>query len=222
MDVILMERIERLGLMGDVVSVKPGYARNYLLPQKKALRATKENMVFFESKRVEFEATNLSRRKEAEAVAAKMEGLTLVLIRQAGETGQLYGSVSARDVAEASTEAGFHIERNQVQMAHQIKTIGIHTERVALHPEVSVEVTLNVAQSEEAAVEQEIRGGSPAQVTKREAEESRAGIVAAAAPAAIEESAEEPAAEGENEGENESENESDGDNAGDEAEESAS
>ena len=218
MDVILMERIERLGLMGDVVSVKPGYARNYLLPQKKALRATKENMTYFESKRVEFEANNLSRRKEAEAVAAKMEGLTLVLIRQAGETGQLYGSVSARDVAEASTEAGFHIERNQVQMAHQIKTIGIHTERVALHPEVIVEVTLNVAQSAEAAVEQEIRGGSAAQVTAREAEESRAGIVAAAAPAAIEETAAEPAPENEGDGDNGG----DGDNAGDEAEESAS
>jgi len=174
MDVILLERIERLGQMGDVVSVKPGYARNFLLPQQKALRATKDNMAYFESKRVELEATNLSQRAEAEDIAGRMEGLTLVLIRQAGESGQLYGSVSARDVADAIVEAGFHIERNQVQMAQPIKILGVHSERVALHPEVVVEVMLNVASSEEAAAEQASRGGSTAQLAEREAVEAEA------------------------------------------------
>ena len=193
MDVILLERIERLGQMGDVVSVKPGYARNFLLPQKKALRATKDNMTYFDSKRVELEAANLSRRAEAEDIAARMEGLTLVLIRQAGESGQLYGSVSARDVAEAVIEAGFRIERNQVQMAHPIKILGIHSERVVLHPEVVVEVTLNVAPSHELAADQASRGGSAAQLAEREAAESEARPVAAAEPAVTEEAA---AAEG--------------------------
>jgi len=209
MDVILLERIERLGQMGDVVSVKPGYARNFLLPQQKALRATKDNMAYFESRRVELEAANLSQRSEAEDIAAKMEGLTLVLIRQAGESGQLYGSVSARDVAEAIDEAGFHIERNQVQMAHPIKILGIHEERVALHPEVVVEVTLNVASSEDAAADQASRGGSAAQLADREAAEAdakaeaEAKAEAAAAPIVAEPAAAEddtdvePAAEDE-------------------------
>jgi len=215
MDVILLERIEKLGQMGDVVSVKPGYARNFLLPQRKALRATKDNMAYFESKRVELEAANLSRRKEAEDVAARMEGLTLVLIRQAGESGQLYGSVSARDVAEAIVEAGFHIERNQVQMAHPIKILGVHSERVALHPEVVVEVTLNVAQSEDAAVEQAERGGSVAQLAEREAAEATPGAAVAAEPA----NSEPPAAKADAGKEAESESE-DGAPEGDEAEKS--
>jgi large subunit ribosomal protein L9 len=168
MQVILLERIEKLGQMGDVVRVKPGYARNFLLPQKKALRATEANFAYFETQRVELEAANLKRRQEAEDIARRMEGLTLVIIRQAGETGHLYGSVTARDVAEAISEAGFHVERNQVQMAHPIKILGIHSEKVALHPEVVVEVTLNVAPSEEAAVVQAERGGSAAQLAERE------------------------------------------------------
>jgi large subunit ribosomal protein L9 len=199
MDVILLERIERLGQMGDVVSVKPGYARNFLLPQQKALRANKDNMAYFESRRVELEAANLSRRKEAEDVAVKMEGLTLVLIRQAGESGQLYGSVSARDVAEAIVEAGFHIERNQVQMAQPIKILGLHSERIALHPEVVVDVTLNVAPSEEVAADQASRGGSAAQFAEREAAEMQAGAAAepvvAEAAVAADEAAEEPVSE---------------------------
>jgi len=169
MEVILLERIERLGQMGDVVKVKPGFARNYLLPQKKALRATEENKRFFESRRTELEATNLKRRQEAEAVAKKMEGVSLTLIRQAGESGQLYGSVTARDIAVALTEAGYHVERGQIQIGQPIKILGIHTEHVALHPEVSVEITLNVAQSEEAAAIQASRGGSAAQLAEREA-----------------------------------------------------
>jgi large subunit ribosomal protein L9 len=201
MDVILLERIERLGQMGDVVSVKPGYARNFLLPQQKALRANKDNMAYFESRRVELEAANLSRRKEAEDVAVKMEGLTLVLIRQAGESGQLYGSVSARDVADAIVEAGFHIERTQVQMAQPIKILGIHSERVALHPEVVVDVTLNVAPSEEVAADQASRGGSAAQFAEREFAEMQADAAAepevAEAAVAADEAEEEAVSEAE-------------------------
>ncbi len=151
MDVILLERIEKLGQMGDVVRVKPGYARNYLLPQKKALRATKDNLESFETRRGQLEAENLKDRDEAAAIAKKMEGLTVVLIRQAGESGQLYGSVTARDIAAAVTEKGFSVDRSQVQREQPIKELGLHAARVALHPEVSVTVTANVAQSEEEA-----------------------------------------------------------------------
>lgn len=167
MEVILLERIERLGQMGDVVRVKPGYARNFLLPKKKALRATKDNLSYFESRRADLEAANLKRREEAEAVAARMTDLTIVMIRQAGESGQLYGSVTARDLAEAITEAGFHVERNQLMMTHPIKQLGIHDERVALHPEVIVAVRVNVAQSEEEAEVQARRGGSAVQLGER-------------------------------------------------------
>jgi len=188
MDVILLERIENLGQMGEVVSVKPGYARNFLLPRGKALRATKANKTYFESQRVELEAVNLKRRQEAETVAEKMDGLTLVVIRQAGESGQLYGSVSARDVAQAVTEAGFRVERSQVQMAHPIKLLGIHVERVALHPEVVVDVTVNVAQSDEQAKIQADQGGSAAQLAEREA-------ASAAEPAPVVEETDVPAPE---------------------------
>jgi large subunit ribosomal protein L9 len=148
MEVILLERIEKLGQMGDTVRVKPGFARNYLLPQKKALRATKDNMARFEHQRADLEARNLERRKEAEQVAGKMEGVSIVLVRQAGDTGQLYGSVSARDVMEGLEAAGTHIERRQVVLDRPIKTLGIHKVRIALHPEVSVSVDVNVARSE--------------------------------------------------------------------------
>ena len=120
-ELILLERVEKLGQMGQLVKVKPGFARNYLLPQKKALRATKENLAYFETQRAQLEATNLQRKSEATEIAATLEGLTVVLLRQAGESGQLYGSVSARDIAEAVTEAGFTIEKHQVVLERPIK-----------------------------------------------------------------------------------------------------
>jgi len=190
MEVVLLQRIEKLGQMGDVVKVKPGFARNYLLPQKKALRATKENLARFEQQRAQLEAANLERRAEAEKVASKMDGLTVVVVRQAGETGQLYGSVSARDIAEAITQAGFTIVRNQVLMDRPIKMLGLHPVRIALHPEVIVTVTVNVAKSEEEAEVQLEAGGfiSPAEAEARE--------LAAEAAAAAAETAEEETPEG--------------------------
>ncbi|HTV89458.1 MAG TPA: 50S ribosomal protein L9 [Stellaceae bacterium] len=150
-DLILLERVDKLGQMGQVVKVKPGYARNYLLPQKKAMRATKENLAYFETQRAQLEANNLHRKSEAAEVAAKLEGLTVVLIRQAGESGQLYGSVAARDIAEAVTAAGFTVDKRQIVLDSPIKTLGLHAIRVMLHPEVGVTVTVNVGQSEEGA-----------------------------------------------------------------------
>jgi large subunit ribosomal protein L9 len=150
-DLILLERVEHLGQMGQIVKVKPGYARNFLLPQKKALRATKDNLSYFETQRAQLEAQNLKRKGEAAEVAEKMEGVQVVLIRQAGESGQLYGSVAARDIADAVTAAGFTVGRQQVVLERPIKTLGLHPIRVSLHPEVSVIVTANVAQSEEGA-----------------------------------------------------------------------
>ena len=159
MDVILLQRIEKLGQMGEVVKVKPGFARNYLLPQKKALRATEANRARFEKQRVQLEATNLARREEAQKISGKVDGLTVVIIRQAGETGHLYGSVSARDVAAAATAGGVTIDRAQVLMDRPIKMLGLHPVRVALHPEVVVTVTANVAKSEEEAEIQKKAGG---------------------------------------------------------------
>jgi large subunit ribosomal protein L9 len=157
MQVILLERIGRLGQMGDVVNVKDGYARNFLLPQHKALRATKENMAEFQSRRVQLEAQNLEQKKEAEAVAAKLGGKQFVAIRQAGDTGQLYGSVSTRDIADVVKEGGFTIDRRQVILDRPIKTLGVHHLRVALHPEVHVKVSVNVARSTDEA-ERQARG----------------------------------------------------------------
>lgn len=151
MEVILLERIEKLGQMGDVVKVKPGFARNFLLPQKKALRANKDNLAFFEKQRAQLEAVNLKRREEAQAVAEKMEGLKVLMVRQAGEGGQLYGSVSGRDVAEAIKAAGFTVARNQVPLDSPIKTLGSYPVRVSLHPEVQVTVAVTVARSQEEA-----------------------------------------------------------------------
>jgi large subunit ribosomal protein L9 len=159
-ELILLERVEHLGQMGQRVKVRPGYARNYLLPQKKALRATKENLAYFETQRAQLEANNLQRRAEAAEVGAKLEGLSVVLVRQAGESGQLYGSVSARDIADAVTGAGFTIERRQVQLDRPIKNLGLHPLRVVLHPEVAVAITANVAQSAEEAAMQ-ARGVDP-------------------------------------------------------------
>lgn len=151
MDVILLERIEKLGQMGDVVSVKPGFARNYLLPQKKALRATEDNKRVFEAQKAQLETQNLESRKEAEGVAAKMDGTKVILIRQAGEAGQLYGSVNARDVAEALDAAGFTVARHQVELARPIKNLGLHDVIVRLHPEVTVTITANVARTPDEA-----------------------------------------------------------------------
>jgi large subunit ribosomal protein L9 len=148
MEVILLERIEKLGQMGDVVKVKPGYARNYLLPHKKALRANKANLAYFETRRTQLEAENLERRDEAEAVAKKLEGLSVTLIRQAGDSGQLYGSVTARDLADSIAEAGVNIDRKQVALDKVIKVLGLHTVKLRLHPEVMVDVTANVARSQ--------------------------------------------------------------------------
>lgn len=151
MDVILLERIEKLGQMGDVVKVKPGYARNFLLPHRKALRATKQNIDRFEGQRAQLEAANLDQRKDAEAVAKKADDLTCVLLRQASDSAQLYGSVSARDIAAAVSEAGVSITRNQVQLERPIKALGIHAVRIMLHPEVFIGVEVNVARSTEEA-----------------------------------------------------------------------
>ncbi|MFT4078969.1 50S ribosomal protein L9 [Rhodomicrobium sp.] len=154
MQVVLLQRIGRLGQMGDVVKVRPGFARNYLLPQGKALRATKENLVRFEKERAQLEAHNLERKQEAEAVAKKLDGQRVIVIRQAGDSGQLYGSVSTRDISDAVTAAGFTVDRGQVLLDHPIKTLGIHEVRVSLHPEVSVKVSVNVARTEEEALRQ--------------------------------------------------------------------
>ncbi len=153
-ELILLQRVEKLGQMGDVVKVKPGYARNYLLPQKKALRANKDNRARFEAQRAQLEAQNIKRREEAERVAERVVGLSVVIIRQAGEAGSLYGSVSSRDIAEASTAAGLTIDRSQVVLEQPIKTLGLTKVRVALHPEVSIPVTVNVARSPEEAERQ--------------------------------------------------------------------
>ncbi len=157
MEVILLQRIGRLGQMGDIVTVRDGYARNYLLPQKKALRATEENRKHFEEQRAQLEANNLEMKKEAEAVSEKLDGQIFTAIRSAGDTGQLYGSVSTRDIAEVVTEGGFTIDRNQVVMERPIKTLGLHDCSVQLHPEVAVRVVLNVARTQEEA-ERQARG----------------------------------------------------------------
>lgn len=157
MQVILLERIERLGNMGDVVNVKPGFARNFLLPKKKALRATDENRAHFERQRAALEAMNKERREAAGVVAQKIHGISVLLIRQAGETGQLYGSVSARDIAEAVTAAGTAVGRQHVLLDRPIKTLGLYPVRIALHPEVIESVTINVARNEEEA-ERQARG----------------------------------------------------------------
>ncbi len=178
-DLILLERVEKLGQMGQLVKVKPGFARNYLLPQKKALRATKENLAYFESQRAQLEANNLHRKSEATEIGGKIEGLSVVVVRQAGESGQLYGSVSARDIAEAVSEAGFTIEKRQVVLERPIKSLGLHSVRIVLHPEVSVAITANVAQSAEEA-EMQAKGIDPLRL--RDEEETQAELVVTESP----------------------------------------
>jgi large subunit ribosomal protein L9 len=151
MQVILLERIGRLGQMGDTVKVRPGFARNFLLPQGKAMRATKDNMQHFEKQRAQLEANNLQRKQEAEVIAGKLGGQRFRVIRQAGDTGQLYGSVSTRDVSDAVTAGGFTIDRVQVLLDRPIKNLGLHSVRIGLHPEVEVRVAINVARTEEEA-----------------------------------------------------------------------
>jgi large subunit ribosomal protein L9 len=187
MDVILLERVERLGQIGDVVSVKAGYARNFLLPKKKALRATKENLAYFESEKAQIEAINLERRKEAEQVAGKLDDFSVVVIRQAGDSGQLYGSVNARDIAEAVSEAGVTVDRRQIALENVIKSLGLHPVKARLHPEVTVPITVNVARSLDEA-EQQAASGRVVTEADREAAEL-------AAEAAIEEVIEEVIAE---------------------------
>jgi len=171
MEVILLERIEKLGLMGEVVKVKAGYARNYLLPQKRAVRATEANRKKFEEQRSQLEATNLELRKEAEKVAARMGELVIALIRQAGEAGQLYGSVNARDIAEGVTEAGYTVGRRQIWLNEPIKALGMHAVSVNLHPEVTIEVMVNVARSEDEAALQSRTGRPMPQIGEGEAVE---------------------------------------------------
>ncbi|HSD91465.1 MAG TPA: 50S ribosomal protein L9 [Methyloceanibacter sp.] len=154
MQVILLERIGRLGQMGDVVTVKDGFARNYLLPQGKALRATEANRKRFERERAQLEARDLELKSEAQAVSAKLNGKSFIIIRQAGETGQLYGSVSTRDIADAITEGGFSIERKQVMLDRPIKALGLHEMRISLHAEVEPHVVVNVARSPDEAARQ--------------------------------------------------------------------
>ncbi|WP_068089385.1 50S ribosomal protein L9 [Polycladidibacter stylochi] len=155
MKVILLERVAKLGQMGDTVTVRDGYARNFLLPQGKALRANKANLERFETERVQLEARNLERKQEAEAVAEKLAGKSFIAIRAAGETGQLYGSVASRDIAQLVNDGGFSIVRGQVTLRQPIKTIGIHEVIISLHPEVEVTVSINVARSEDEAARQE-------------------------------------------------------------------
>lgn len=154
MEVILLERISRLGQMGDTVKVKDGFARNFLLPQGKALRANENNKKKFEGQRAQLEARNLERKAEASQVAEKLDGKSFIAVRSAGETGQLYGSVSTRDIAELITAEGFSVNRNQILLNQPIKTIGVTNVAVALHPEVEVTITLNIARTAEEAERQ--------------------------------------------------------------------
>jgi len=151
MQVILLQRVAKLGQMGDVVDVKPGYARNFLLPQGKALNASAANIANFESQKAQLEARNLETKTEAAALAEKLDGQQFIVIRSASDSGSLYGSVTPRDAAEAATEAGFSVDRKQVSLSAPIKELGLHTVLVALHPEVSAEIELNVARSQEEA-----------------------------------------------------------------------
>ena len=192
MNIILLERVENLGQMGDVVKVKAGYARNFLLPKRKALRATEQNRKQFEAQRGQLEANNLERRKDAEAVATKVEGLSVILVRQAGEGGQLYGSVSARDIAEAINAGGVTVARSQVLLDRPIKTVGIHDVRVSLHPEVSVTVRANVARTQEEA---EIQAKTGRAIIGVEDEEQQREAAKAAAEKALAEAFEKPLAE---------------------------
>ncbi len=184
MDIILLERVEKLGQIGDTVNVRDGYARNFLLPQGKALRANKANMAEFQGRRAQLEAENLTHRTEADAVMAKLDGIAVTLIRQASESGQLYGSVTARDIATAVSEAGFSIDRRQIRLDRAIKALGLHPIKIALHPEVTASIRANVAKSDDEAEMQLARGGAVTDAD-REAEEDAAASAERAAAAAL-------------------------------------
>jgi large subunit ribosomal protein L9 len=182
MQIILLERVENLGVIGDVVKVREGYARNFLLPQRKALRATEANKKVFEGRRAEIEQRNLEARGEAEAASKAIDGKTYTLIRQAGEAGQLYGSVSARDIADEATKGGSEVSPGSVVLDKPIKTIGVHQVRIRLHPEVSVNVSVNVARSADEA-ERQAKGenivAASAAADRAQAEEQARELAAA-------------------------------------------
>jgi large subunit ribosomal protein L9 len=183
MEVILLERVAKLGQMGEVVRVKDGFARNFLLPQGKALRATKDNRTKFEGMKAQLETRNLELKGDAEKVATKLNGQSYVVQRQASESGQLFGSVSARDIASLLTDGGFTVTRDQVALHAPIKMIGLHTVPVALHPEVEVTVTINVARNADEA-ERQARGENVTQ--RREEGDDEAALAAEAAAAFFE------------------------------------
>ena len=191
MEVILLERIAKLGQMGDVVRVRDGYARNFLLPQGKALRSNEENRKRFEAEKVHLEARDLERRQEAEAVAGKLEGQAFVLIRQAGETGQLYGSVTTRDLVEAMGTGGFAVNRSQIALNTPIKTIGMHTVLISLHAEVDAHIIANVARSEDEA-ERQARGEDVTVAGAGEEEEEAAAAEASEGEEALADGGEAP------------------------------
>jgi large subunit ribosomal protein L9 len=176
-EVILMQRVEKLGQMGELVKVRPGYARNYLLPQGKAIRASKDNLARFERERAQLEAQNIKRREEAERIAERVFGLSVVIIRAAGESGSLYGSVSSRDIADACKANGLTVDRSQVLLDQPIKTTGITQVRVELHPEVVMPVGVNVARSQEEA-EKQARGEDIRAAEESEAESLEAELAA--------------------------------------------
>lgn len=193
MEVILLERIERLGQMGDVVTVKPGFARNFLLPQGKALRANKNNLTHFEGQRAQLEAENLERKAEAEQVAKKLEGLVVPVIRAAGDSGQLYGSVTSRDIAEAATAEGVTINKRQVILDRALKVLGLEEIRVVLHPEVAVNITVNIARSTDEAEQQKLLGRAVG--TEENENDDEDEVEVQAAPEATEEVATDAAEE---------------------------
>lgn len=195
MQVILLERVEALGQMGDVVTVKPGFARNFLLPRQKALRATAENVKYFEGQKKVLEADNVKRREEAEKLSKKVDSLKVVVIRQASEAGQLYGSVTGRDIADAIGDKGVKVSKDQVRMERAYKLLGLYPVKVSLHPEVTVEVTLNIARSAEEAKIQEERG--EALIVKNAAEERAAELAEAEAKRLAKEAAKAAEAEAE-------------------------
>ena len=178
MEVILLQRVAKLGQMGEVVRVKDGFARNFLLPQGKALRATKDNRAKFDGMKAQLEATNLEQKKEADAVGAKLNGKSFVVLRQASDVGQLFGSVSARDIAEIASKGGYTVARNQIDLQAPIKSIGMHTVPVALHPEVEVTITINVARNTDEA-ERQARGEDVTQRREETDEEAAAADAAA-------------------------------------------
>ncbi len=192
-ELILLQRVEKLGQMGEIVRVKPGYARNYLLPQKMALRANKANREHFEGQRAQLEAQNIKRREEAERLAERIGQLSVVIIRQASDSGSLYGSVSVRDIADGAKDGGLTVNRTQVILEHPIKTLGLSTVRIVLHPEVSLPVTVNVARSVEEA-EKQARGERVGQDTEEEEAAADAEIAELFEAGAAEQAAERTAA----------------------------